>query len=162
TNWGGKVDRAVSVIVAQSCSRWAGADAEWTIRNSASQRSVRRPGRLLAERKNKEKRKRRAAGPAAEQPAELPCPAPSRKQPLSEEYQVNAAFLLMTTAWLAGADGPIGAPVMAPSYGSYGSCSSCGTCGTCGSCGSACSDCCEKESCFSRMRHRMSHSKGDD
>ena len=46
---------------------------------------------------------------------------------------MNAAFLLVTTAWLAGADAPAAAPVAAPAPAATSACcgSTCGDCGTC-------------------------------
>ena len=80
---------------------------------------------------------------------------------------MNAAFLLVTSAWLAGADPappakPIPAPVAspapalapAPAYAS-GSCSS----GGCDTCGDACSSGCGKHSFFSRLKGH-GHKKG--
>ena len=65
---------------------------------------------------------------------------------------MNAAFLLLTTAWLAGADAPAGtAPAPAAPTAGY-----CG--GGCGSCCNTCCDCCcEKESCLQKLMKRFHH-----
>ncbi len=62
---------------------------------------------------------------------------------------MNAAFLLLTSAWLAGAD-PVAAPVIAPAPGACcgGACGCCDTCDPC---------CCEKESCWARFCRRFRH-----
>jgi len=76
---------------------------------------------------------------------------------------VNAAFLLVTTAWLAGADihpAPIAAaPVATPVYSSApaGGCTSCG-----GGGGSTCevNTCCEQKECF--LKKLLAKFKKDD
>src|SRR4051812_25410814 len=67
---------------------------------------------------------------------------------------VNAAYLLLTSAWMAGADPapvPVAAPAAAAPVVSTGSC--CG--GGCGQ-ASSCCDSCGRESFFDRMRGRFS------
>jgi hypothetical protein len=75
---------------------------------------------------------------------------------------VNAAFLLVTTAWLAGADAapPAAAPAApaAPAVAPAAPCSSCAN----GSCGSTCSSgccntCCEKEHFLKRLMGHFHH-----
>jgi hypothetical protein len=77
---------------------------------------------------------------------------------------VNAAFLLVTTAWIAGADAaPPPAPAAkaaAPVYsvGTAGGCGAAG-CGGCSSCG--CDSCCESEGFFSRLKGHFHRSSCD-
>jgi len=70
---------------------------------------------------------------------------------------VNAAFLLVTSAWLAGGDAAAAAPAAtAAPIVSSASCSSCGgssSCGGCNSCDSGCG--CEKEGFFARLRAKF-------
>ncbi len=66
---------------------------------------------------------------------------------------MNAAFLMLTTALAAGADGahaaPVAAPVMASSCTGYaGAPAGCG-------CGSSCDACCEKEGLLSKLRGKL-------
>ena len=65
---------------------------------------------------------------------------------------MNAAFLLVTTAWLAGADpipaAPVAAPAMVAAPGA--GCSSCGA-STCGSCGTGA----DREGLLSKLRARF-------
>jgi hypothetical protein len=74
---------------------------------------------------------------------------------------VNAAFLLMTTACLTGADAappaappPAAAPIHSVGTGGCagGGCSSCGGCDTCGSCG------CESEGFLSKLKAKFHRS----
>jgi hypothetical protein len=70
---------------------------------------------------------------------------------------VNAAFLLVTSAWLAGGDAAAAAPAAtAAPIVSSASCSSCGGSSNCGcnSCDSGCG--CEKEGFFARLRAKFS------
>ena len=96
----------------------------------------------------------------------------------SRENTVNAAFLLVTTAWLAGAGDCCGGS--APVVSSCGSCctSSCNSCcdtgcsagllerlrarfhqndccNTCNDCCNTCNDCCEKPGLLDRLRARF-------
>ncbi len=70
---------------------------------------------------------------------------------------MNAAFLLVTTAWIAGADAPPPAappPAAAPVYSvGHGGCAGggCGTCGGCTTCG-GCDSCCESEGLLSKLK----------
>jgi hypothetical protein len=75
---------------------------------------------------------------------------------------VNAAFLLVTTAWIAGADTaapttpPAPAPTAAAPVHSIGTGGYAG-CGGCASCG--CDSCCESEGFFSRLKGRFHRSE---
>lgn len=73
---------------------------------------------------------------------------------------MNAAFWLVTTAWIAGADTApsaaprAAAPAPAAPVAAYSGCSGCG--GDCGGCGGGCVEsCCGHESWWSRLRGRM-------
>src|SRR5262249_3841154 len=66
---------------------------------------------------------------------------------------VNAAFLLVTTAWIAGADtaapaAPTTPPPAAAAVHSVGT----GGCASCGGCTTGCDTCCEHESLFSKLK----------
>lgn len=65
---------------------------------------------------------------------------------------MNAAFLLVTTAWLAGADAPVAkpAPAPAPAVAPAACGASCGSC--CNDCGSCCED---KPGLFARLCARF-------
>ena len=86
---------------------------------------------------------------------------------------MNAAFLLVTTAWFAGADpvpattgattGATGAAsanaaMTSTTVAPYGAASAGGSCcggGTYGGSGACCETCCEKQGCFARLKARM-------
>lgn len=71
---------------------------------------------------------------------------------------MNAAFLLMTTTWLAGADpAPAAAAPAAPvaSAPAGGACCG-GNCGG-GCCDSCCDTCCEKQGCLQKLMSRFHH-----
>jgi len=71
---------------------------------------------------------------------------------------VNAAFLLVTSAWLAGGDAAAAAPVAATAAPIVSSapCSSCGSSSSYGGCSSCDSGCgCEKEGFFAKLRAKF-------
>jgi hypothetical protein len=71
---------------------------------------------------------------------------------------VNAAFLLVTTAWLAGADAaPQAAPAPAPAAATTSTPVVSGT--VSGDCGCGCDSC--QEGLFSRLRHRLFHRQSE-
>jgi hypothetical protein len=91
-------------------------------------------------------------------------PYASERRPFAEVFLqrrlslVNAAFLLVTSAWLAGGDAAAAAPVAATAAPIVSSapCSSCGgssSYGGCNSCDSGCG--CEKEGFFARLRAKF-------
>ena len=71
---------------------------------------------------------------------------------------MNAAFLLLTTAWLAGADDakPAAAAPAAPKPIAAAPIATSGCCGTAAPCG-GCNDCCEKEGFFSKLKGKFHH-----
>jgi hypothetical protein len=88
---------------------------------------------------------------------------------------VNAAFLLVTTAWFAGADpvptttgatGATGATsanaAITSTVTPHGATSAGGSCcggSTNGGCGACCETCCQKQGCFARLKARMQRNK---
>src|SRR5436853_2424793 len=69
-------------------------------------------------------------------------PRPFANASLEEVSLVNAAYLLLTSAWLAGADAAPAAPAPAASTPVVASGSCCGNSGGCSSCADSCG--CEK------------------
>lgn len=78
---------------------------------------------------------------------------------------MNAAFLLLTTAMIAGADTPaanpapakpLAAPVYSVGTGGCAGCGGCTSCGGCDSCG------CESEGFFAKLKARFHHSSDCD
>src|SRR5437762_3305123 len=74
------------------------------------------------------------------------CTGPCRNRP-SGDMPVNAAFLLVTTAWLAGADADAPADKAEALKASAAASTSTGC--------SSCNSCCEKESFWDRLRNKF-------